>query len=369
MSRSLIYALATLPLLLFGNTVCGVVVDGSRAGDGYGQPISVQTVQTGFGDNKSELDAVYARVADGQLYLMFTGNLENVWNRLEIFIDSAPGGMNEVYRPGSTFDRFIFDDGFAPDYLFETVLGPSQFIFYYTHFDSDITTGSDTFNDVFDGEIEGVTQTAPGPTHNYSFGLGFDNSNTLGVTGGSEPADQAAAAAVTTGIELGIPLGAIGNPDGPFKVMAMINGAGADFLSNQFLGGLTPDQENLGSDGLGNSYLTLALIDMNDFDGNQYFEIDPNTIVGDLDGNGFVGIEDLNIVLSTWNQNIPPADPAADPSGDGFVGIEDLNIVLANWNDGTPPNARANIPEPTSAALLCVIASVIFRRRCGSRTS
>jgi hypothetical protein len=363
MYRRLTYLLGTLPVIALGNTASGIVVDGSRAGDGYGPPISVQTVQTGFGDNQSELDAVYARVADDQLYLMFTGNLENNWNRLNIFIDSAPGGMNEVYRPGSTYDRFTFDAGFAPEYLLEAVAGPSNFIFYYTHFDSDISTGSDKFSDVFDGVAEGATQTAPGATHNYSFGLGFDNSNMLGVTGGTEAADPVAAAAVMTGIELGIPLGAIGNPDVPFKVMAMINGAGADFLSNQILGGLTPAQENLGSDGLGNAYHTLALIDMNDFEGNQYFEVNPIPIVGDVDGDGFVGITDLNLILANWNQNVPPAAPMADLSGDGFVGIEDLNTVLGNWNTGAPPTDAANIPEPGALALFAASGAVLIRRR------
>ncbi len=61
---------------------------------------------------------------------------------------------------------------------------------------------------------------------------------------------------------------------------------------------------------------------------------------GDLNGDGFVGIEDLNIVLGDWNAS-PPTDPAADPTGDNFVGIEDLNLVLGNWNAGTPPPATA----------------------------
>jgi len=75
---------------------------------------------------------------------------------------------------------------------------------------------------------------------------------------------------------------------------------------------------------------------------------------GDLDGDGFVGINDLNIVLSDWNLAIPPGNPLADPSGDGFVGIDDLNTVLGNWNAGTPPPpvSEANIPEPATALLL-----------------
>jgi len=69
---------------------------------------------------------------------------------------------------------------------------------------------------------------------------------------------------------------------------------------------------------------------------------------GDLDGDGFVGITDLNILLGAWNQTIPPADPRADPSGDNFVGIDDLNVVLGNWNAGTPPIAQVSASGPAA---------------------
>ena len=103
------------------------------------------------------------------------------------------------------------------------------------------------------------------------------------------------------------------------------------------------------------------------YDGQTYFEnvtLGPDgevlnvnlpillqTLTGDLDGDGFVGINDLNIVLGAWNQNVPPAEPLADPSGDGFVGIDDLNLVLGNWNAGTPPSSDA-VPEPGTLCLL-----------------
>ncbi|MEZ6193904.1 MAG: PEP-CTERM sorting domain-containing protein, partial [Phycisphaerales bacterium] len=85
---------------------------------------------------------------------------------------------------------------------------------------------------------------------------------------------------------------------------------------------------------------------------------------GDLNGDGFVGIADLNIVLGNWNQNVTSGDLLqGDPSNDGFVGIADLNVVLGNWNAGTPPAGNA-VPEPASLALFTIAGlSVTGRRR------
>ena len=90
-----------------------------------------------------------------------------------------------------------------------------------------------------------------------------------------------------------------------------------------------------------------------------------NSLTGDLDGDGFVGINDLNIVLSNWNQNVPPGNPLADPSGDGFVGIDDLNQVLGNWNAGTPPPpiGQTSIPEPGVLMIVCVGGMGLAMRR------
>jgi len=71
------------------------VVDGSRNLT-YGAPLAVQTVNTQFAEGGplrgSELDGNQTVIVGGRLYIMLTGNLEENYNALEVFIDSKPGG-------------------------------------------------------------------------------------------------------------------------------------------------------------------------------------------------------------------------------------------------------------------------------------
>jgi T5SS/PEP-CTERM-associated repeat protein len=86
---------------------------------------------------------------------------------------------------------------------------------------------------------------------------------------------------------------------------------------------------------------------------------------GDLNGDGFVGIADLNIVLGNWNQNVAAGVLLqGDPSGDGFVGIADLNVVLGNWNAGTPPGVgtASTVPEPGAIGFVVLLAALPGRR-------
>ena len=52
-------------------------------------------------------------------------------------------------------------------------------------------------------------------------------------------------------------------------------------------------------------------------------------MLGDVDGNGVVGIGDFLAVLVEWG---PCAGCDADVDGDGVVGILDLLTVLSNWS-------------------------------------
>lgn len=82
----------------------------------------------------------------------------------------------------------------------------------------------------------------------------------------------------------------------------------------------------------------VGIEDLNAVLGNWNATLPDPVVEGDLTGDGFVGIEDLNLILGNWNTD-GSADTRSDPTGDNFVGIEDLNLVLGNWNAGTPPTS------------------------------
>lgn len=107
-----------------------------------------------------------------------------------------------------------------------------------------------------------------------------------------------------------------------------------------------------------------AVLANGNIDSIEYILFSLGVLAGDLDGDGFVGIIDLNIILANWSESVAAGDLlAGDPTGDGFVGIEDLNIILGNWNAGTPPTNNANIPEPGTVVVLTLGATVMLRRQ------
>ncbi|MEZ6192920.1 MAG: hypothetical protein R3C45_16735 [Phycisphaerales bacterium] len=59
---------------------------------------------------------------------------------------------------------------------------------------------------------------------------------------------------------------------------------------------------------------------------------------GDLNGDGFVGALDAQIILTYWGQIVTPGDLSkGDIFPDGFIGLTDLSFLLLNWGQGTIP--------------------------------
>lgn len=90
-------------------------INGTTAGDEslYGAALSTQNTRTQFGDGSgnpdpiitgsnlaenggSEIDQVFATVSGDRLYVLVAGNLEGNFNKLNLFIDSAAGGVNTL---------------------------------------------------------------------------------------------------------------------------------------------------------------------------------------------------------------------------------------------------------------------------------
>ncbi len=249
-----------------------VIVDGSRDAD-YGAPVSVQTVQTQFGDNSSEWNAAYGRIEGGKLSLLLTGNLQDNFNKLEIWIDSKAGGQSIFDSSGNDdadrMDGLVFDAGFTADYHLIARRGSSKFDLDFADLDAQTF---DFYEDVFGGTDAGSGVTGTG-VNSVGIGVAYDGSNSAGILGGTAAANQNAARAVTTGLELSIDLADLGYTSGDdIRVMVAQNGDGHHFFSNQFLGGLPAGTGNLGGDGAGN-FDGFGDIDLTAFAGDQFFTI------------------------------------------------------------------------------------------------
>jgi hypothetical protein len=259
-----------------------VTIDGTRDVE-YGAALAVQTVQTGFGDNFSEWNAAYATISGGKLNLMLTGNLEDNFNKLNIFIDSKAGGQSVFDSSGNDnagrMDGLVFDVGFTADYhVIARRGGGNTFDLDFANLGAQSASG---YPNLFAGATSGSGATGTG-VNAVAINVAYDGSNAAGIVGGSAAADPIAAAAVTTGLELSIDLVDLGYVGGAINVMIGQNGGGHDFWSNQFLGGLSAPQGNLGGDGGGN-FTGEGAIDFTQLAGNQFFTIpgipEPTTMV------------------------------------------------------------------------------------------
>ncbi|HOW98045.1 MAG TPA: hypothetical protein P5567_10450 [Kiritimatiellia bacterium] len=285
MNRVAIICLALSVLARVGRAQ-SPTIDGVLDADFYGAARSVQDTPTSFGDatnghirfarGGSELDAAYARISDGTLFLFIAGNVETAgqgiqWpvgnrNKLDIFIDSIEGGqsslrgdnadvdgngLNRMGHLDPSNDGLKFDTGVAHDF-FLTFNNYTEVVFIpgsgnqelwrgQLYYASLPTGGSGT------GTLVGTASDSWPGSYPDSFTLsqgvrmGFRNSNTNGVTGTGAPSPSAADAPnVTSGLELAIPLALIDSTNGDLnaeiRITAFINDSAHGYLSNQVLG-------------------------------------------------------------------------------------------------------------------------------------
>ena len=337
------FLVASTALLSAGiATAATIAIDGT-AEVLYGAPKSVQSIQTQFGDNNvgnpvfcngSELDGLYASVQDGFLHMTLTGNLQTNWNKLVVFLDCRDGGQNRVRGDNNSVDYnglnnmgddgsgngLTFDDGFAADYFIGVTCGigdVGQLLLYVNYADMP-TLGAG------DGGFAGPGTGAQVPVVTPNgIEVAVDNRNVLGVTGG--PGGASSGEGVTTGVEMKIPLPAIGWTAGSIKVCAFVNGGGYSFMSNQVLGSLPVDSVNLGNP----RAVSFASIPGDQFVVAYEGGTPPDPCPADLDNDNVVSGSDLSTLLGSWG----PCSGAcpADLDADGVVSGADLSRLLGAW--------------------------------------
>jgi hypothetical protein len=328
-------------------------VDGRNIPSKYGAPLASQTNYTGFGDrvsldqtSGSELNQLFIKCVNGVLYLAVTGNLEGrpFSNSIHFYIDTGRNPNNTFTLTTGCINcsvqgmsGVVFDH--KPDYVLSV-----------SHFDDG--QGNDNIyldlHDVVNNRSTYLGAVAVGAgegTVAQGVKAGFDNSNLQGVT--SDLNNIGNPATATTGLEVAIPLSALGNPQGEIKILALLTG-GADldnechgtYLSNQSLPAMNignPSQQFPNPawarcpsppfdppDFFPFSFVALA--------GTHYVSVQPCPAgpEGDVDGNGCVDDADLLIVLFNFGN----AGGQGDVNRDNIVDDADLLAVLFNFGTG-----------------------------------
>jgi hypothetical protein len=165
-------------------------------------------------------------------------------------------------------------------------------------------------NGYFLGQCNPTNGTLFGATNPFGVQAAINNSNTNGVDGSScvtntttgspcfgQP-NAICAVTVTNGIELAIPLAAIGNPTGQIAVCAFIGGGGYQYVANQFLGPINPN-------GTTNSYCgwpdytTAASLNLSTLPGQHYFWVGPEMRVTSIS----IPSGTTNVVISYQTEN------------------------------------------------------------------
>lgn len=266
----------------------------------YGAPLAVQATQTtlayppgGRGEsNGYQLDAAYGYVDAGALHVLLTGNIlmgwngegQTVWSNLDLFLDTRAGGQNTLLADNPVLDPFVldlttmtglrFDAGFAPDWWFGvdgSWTGCCGTYYVRTGMAELPTAGGGTGAVLGERLIDSSGPLANG-TNPLGVSLAVVDTNSAGVTMGcgawSGPEIQ-------TGVELVIPLAAIGNPTGCIRICAFAAKDNSNLsISNQVLGPLPPGTCDLGPSGA---------VDFGAIPGAQWFAVCPSGVTATHD--------------------------------------------------------------------------------------
>jgi hypothetical protein len=254
----------------------------------YGSAVSVQTNATGFGDanqgdidftNGSELNAAFYRSDATYAYLLFTGNLETNYNKLEVFFSTGAAGQQQIsggVPAMGNINGFRHDNGFNANLWISVTNGASGTPSAYSVFVDAAQYSGGVWTGGYQGTNNGQnggSLAGGGSLTGGALLVGTDNSNTLGVIGTGNPTIGNPLSA-TTGIEIAVPWAALGlAPGSSFDVMAFVNGSSHDYASNQFLAPLPAGTGNLGGDNTGGYNGSVGAIDMTRFAGNQFFTV------------------------------------------------------------------------------------------------
>ncbi|MEM9187145.1 MAG: hypothetical protein AAGB00_11685 [Planctomycetota bacterium] len=370
------------------------LVDGTRD-DAYGEAIAVQTVETGFGNatdasglgTGGELNAAYAVVADGRLFVMLTGNIENSFNKLNVFIDAQPGGEStlsnlpeyDFENVSRNFGGLTFDSGFTPElHLYARWGSFSGNVFTVDIVDraggvhsavrgngaaSTTGAGAGVQSGVVPVGDNGLTAgpNGLGEARTLSgfltqpLAFGFNNTGVGGVSGGTGAADPAAALFATTGFEFSIALADLGGPapGDVVRLHAAYGNSNHNFYSNQTLPGLPAGTGNLGGNGAGGFTGDLAGVDFRNFAGDQFVTITVPAGPGDFNADGRVDAADYTV----WRDGL----------GEHF-NISDYGLWRENFGGGSPAAATVDLPsapapEPGAVALAVLASATLGGRR------
>lgn len=301
-------------------THAAIVVDGTRDAD-YGPALAVQTCGTGYGAGSggSSLANAYATNNGTFLYIFIGGNLETNWNKLAIFLDTKPGGQNKLSNTGGADFSYLqklngleFDTGFTADALINVRWGGVDLFADVDLFGSESGAPTPTTTTIAAGAVSGSGSAKTANVSLPGAALAINNSAVNGPTS-SGPGGSSN---VTTGVEIKIPLSALGSPLGPIRISATIGNGLFPHLSNQFLAGLP-----LGS---GNLADNKAAWNLKNYAGNQFFEVAAPPVI-DIDGDGLPdGWEQSK--FGNLNQSA-----SGDPDGDSLSN-------LGEFTAGTEPN-------------------------------